>query len=105
VKNQISKFELTKKQLDKKVTANTDLIEEYSIRCKEKQIDINDTVKELQDFNKKNLQKTYLLEDLLDQIEALKNERQLFLTNNEKIGKSLHKQQSYATLEKQKGDR
>lgn len=81
-------FELT----DNYETANNDLRN----RVLEKQEAIKQITQELHELNRHNLNKTYDLEDLIDQIDALKYNDSMFLTANK--AKTIKKQESYSQL-------
>ena len=110
----IEKFHQTKYQLQKRAVDHANEIEDLKSKCEDARIDIDDTSEQLLALNKKNLKETYVLEDLQEDLDRLKAEREMkragnvtFMTLSEKDKNRLPPQvqnradhESYAALEK-----
>lgn len=119
VKNQIQHFEETLDDLKKRHVKYSDETFEYKNRCSGLKEDIADVSEQLLQINKKNLQDTYVLENMQDEYDRLRRTREknsMFMTSHMEHSASksdqflekgsggdgfLSHQQSYATLEQQ----
>ena len=109
----IEKYKMTKYQLQKRSLETDEKIQELKKKCEESSKDIREINEQLLSLNKKNLKETYVLEDLQEDLDRLKAQRErdrqglTFMTENDKQKNelppqliNLQHQESYATLEK-----
>lgn len=92
--NRIKELQATKDKIseltDTYETAGNDL----RLRVLEKQEMIRQVTQELHELNRQNLKKTYELEDIIEQIDAIKYNESMFITADR--AKTLKKQESYS---------
>ena len=104
---------MTKYQLQKRSLETDEKIQELKKKCEESSKDIREINEQLLSLNKKNLKETYVLEDLQEDLDRLKAQRErdkqglTFMTENDRQKNelppqliNLQHQESYATLEK-----
>lgn len=110
LKEEIAHFKMMQQQLEKREKKLTGKISELKAECQDNGENIEEASQILLDLNKKNLKKTYLLEDMqleYDMLAASEQPGSLFLTANASKG-SLHRgksqsqfaedRQSYASI-------
>ena len=67
---------MTKYQLQKRTVETDEKIQELKQKCEEARKDIREINEQLLSLNKKNLKETYVLEDLQEDLDRLKAQRE-----------------------------